>query len=141
MDKWPVRAELEKLVYRHGNQAVADQLFLIFSAPEEPPEGWGGAIAHALSFAAPVFPVTGADLKQAGVASGPDMGEALRRTVRQGSAVPRLSPSRCARYILQEVLSTSRLRTDDLGVGTSQRSAISVRRSAGEPHLLLNLDH
>jgi poly(A) polymerase len=79
MDKWPVRAELEKLVYRHGNQAVADQLFLIFSAPEEPPEGWGGAIAHALSFDAPVFPLTGADLKRAGIAAGPEMGDTLRR--------------------------------------------------------------
>lgn len=79
MDKWPVRAELEKLVYRHGNQAVADQLYLCFSRTETPPEGWGGAIAHALSFEAPVFPLTGADLKQAGVASGPEMGETLRR--------------------------------------------------------------
>ncbi len=76
---WPVRAELEKLVYRHGNAAIADQLFLIFSATEAPVEGWGGAIAHALSFDAPVFPVTGADLKWAGIAAGPDMGETLRR--------------------------------------------------------------
>ena len=76
---WPIRAELEKLVYRHGNQAVADRLFLMFSAPGQPPEGWGGAIAHVLSFAVPVFPVTGADLKKAGLPAGPDMGDVLRR--------------------------------------------------------------
>jgi poly(A) polymerase len=77
--RWMTRAELEKLVYRHGNQAIADQLYLRFSRDETPPEGWGGAIAHTLSFEAPDFPVTGADLKKAGVASGPEIGEALRR--------------------------------------------------------------
>lgn len=76
---WPVRAELEKLVYRHGNEAVADQLFLMFSRDETPPEGWGGAIAHVLSFKAPDFPVNGADLQKAGLAPGPEMGETLRR--------------------------------------------------------------
>ncbi|GJL97725.1 MAG: poly(A) polymerase [Hyphobacterium sp.] len=76
---WPTRAELEKRVYRHGNQAIADQLFVLFSRDDTPPEGWGGAIAHTLSFEAPVFPVTGADLKKAGLSSGPEMGEALRR--------------------------------------------------------------
>jgi len=44
-----------------------------------PPEGWGGAMAHALSFEAPVFPVTGADLKRSGFAASPEMGETLRR--------------------------------------------------------------
>jgi poly(A) polymerase len=76
---WPIRAELEKQVYRHGNTAVADQLFLLFSRQETPPEGWGGAIAHALSFEAPAFPLTGIDLKRAGIAASPEMGETLRR--------------------------------------------------------------
>ncbi|WP_421790690.1 CCA tRNA nucleotidyltransferase [Hyphobacterium sp.] len=77
--KWPTRAELEKLVYRHGNQAIADQLFLLFAETREPPEGWGGAIGHVLSFAAPEFPVTGADLKKRGLSAGPEMGQLLRR--------------------------------------------------------------
>ncbi|PIW27988.1 MAG: hypothetical protein COW29_10315, partial [Rhodobacterales bacterium CG15_BIG_FIL_POST_REV_8_21_14_020_59_13] len=76
---WPIRGALEKRVYRHGNVAVADQLFLLFSREETPPEGWGGALAHALSFAAPVFPVTGADLKQAGIPASREMGGLLRR--------------------------------------------------------------
>ena len=76
---WPHRAELEKLVYRHGNQAIGDHLYLLFSRNDRPPEGWGGAIAHALSFEAPTFPITGADLKQAGLPAGPEMGEVLRR--------------------------------------------------------------
>ncbi|MEE2526462.1 CCA tRNA nucleotidyltransferase [Hyphobacterium sp. HN65] len=76
---WPVRAELEKLVYRHGNDAMADQLYLLFSKMADPPEGWGGAIAHVLSFAAPDFPVGGDDLKAAGLTPGPEMGKALRR--------------------------------------------------------------
>lgn len=76
---WPVRGALEKRVYRHGNVAVADQLFLLFSREETPSEGWGGAIAHALSFAAPVFPVTGTDLKQAGIPASREMGGILRR--------------------------------------------------------------
>jgi poly(A) polymerase len=76
---WPVRAELEKRVYRHGNEAIADQLFLLFSDAPTPPEGWGGAIAHVLSFAAPEFPLTGADLKARGLEPGPEMGAALKR--------------------------------------------------------------
>lgn len=78
-DSWPTRAALEMLVYRHGNTAIADQLFLLFSRQDEPPEGWGGAIAHALSFARPVFPVSGDDLRAAGIPPGPEMGETLRR--------------------------------------------------------------
>ena len=78
-DKWSIRAELEKLVYRHGNQAIADQLYLFFSLNSEPPEGWGGAIAHTLSFEAPIFPVTGAEMKQSGLTAGPEMGDTLRR--------------------------------------------------------------
>lgn len=77
--EWPTRAGLEKLVYRHGNQAVADQLWLLFSEGGVPPEGWGGAMAHALSFEAPAFPLTGADLKRAGLPASPEMGETLRR--------------------------------------------------------------
>ena len=70
-----------------------------------------------------------------------DMGEALQRTVRRDSAVPRLlhGPSRCGSvYITRSAI---HIKTEDLGVGTSQRSAIGVRRSAGEPRLLLNVDH
>jgi len=78
-DEWSTRAALEKRVYRFGNQAVADQLWLLFSEGDMPPEGWGGAMAHALSFEAPVFPVTGADLKRSGFAASPEMGETLRR--------------------------------------------------------------
>lgn len=77
--KWPTRAELEKLVYRYGNRAIADQLYLLFSADKEPPDGWGGAIAHSLSFAAPDFPVTGTDLRAAGMAPGREMGLVLKR--------------------------------------------------------------
>lgn len=76
---WPMRAALEKRVYRHGNQPVADQLYLFFASGETPPDGWGGAIAHALSFRAPVFPVTGADLKQAGIPASREMGRLLGR--------------------------------------------------------------
>ncbi|WP_421787738.1 CCA tRNA nucleotidyltransferase [Hyphobacterium sp.] len=76
---WPLRAELEKRVYRHGNQVLADLLYLLFSRDRPPPEGWGGAIAHVLSFKAPGFPVNGADLKKAGLKPGPEMGETLRR--------------------------------------------------------------
>jgi poly(A) polymerase len=78
-ENWSTRAELEKLVYRQGKQAIVDRLFLMFAEPDEPPEGWGGAIAHALSFEVPVFPVTGADLKKAGLVSGPELGETLRQ--------------------------------------------------------------
>lgn len=75
---WQTRAGLEKLVYRKGNQAVADRLALNFASMETPPEGWGGALAHARSFEPPAFPVTGADLLAAGVEKGPELGETLR---------------------------------------------------------------
>lgn len=76
---WQTRAGLEKLVYRKGNQAVADRLALYFASQETPPEGWGGALAHARSFAPPVFPVAGADLLAAGLEKGPQLGETLTR--------------------------------------------------------------
>ena len=74
---WQTRAGLEKLVYRNGNQAVADRLALNFASTDTPPEGWGGALAHARSFHPPVFPVTGADLLAAGMEKGPQLGETL----------------------------------------------------------------
>lgn len=76
---WRTRAGIEKLVYRHGNQAVADQIALMAARAETPPDGWGGALAHARTFKAPVFPVTGADLLSAGMAHGPEVGETLKR--------------------------------------------------------------
>ena len=77
--EWQTRAGLEKLVYRTGNQAIADRLALDFASVETPPEGWGGALAHARSFETPEFPVTGADLLAAGVPKGPELGDSLRR--------------------------------------------------------------
>lgn len=76
---WQTRAGIERLVYRHGNDAVADQIALMAARVEIPPDGWGGALAHARSFRVPVFPVTGADLLSSGMAHGPEVGETLKR--------------------------------------------------------------
>jgi len=76
---WQSRAGIERLVYRHGNDAIADQIALMAARAETPPDGWGGALAHARSFRAPAFPVTGADLLAAGMAHGPKVGETLKR--------------------------------------------------------------
>ena len=76
---WQTRAGIERLIYRHGNAAVADQIALMAARSGTPPDGWGGALAHARTFKAPVFPVTGADLLRAGMAHGPEVGETLKR--------------------------------------------------------------
>ncbi|WP_373696383.1 CCA tRNA nucleotidyltransferase [Hyphobacterium marinum] len=76
---WQSRAGIERLVYRQGNDAVSDQIALMAARAVTPPDGWGGALAHARSFRAPVFPVTGADLLGAGMAHGPQVGETLKR--------------------------------------------------------------
>lgn len=52
---------------------------LLLSAAEGAAFDLGPWMELARDFVAPVFPVTGADMKAAGVADGPAMGEALRR--------------------------------------------------------------
>ena len=82
LQAWTTRAGIERLVYVHGNDAVADQIALMVARRETPPDGWGGALAHARSFAAPTFPLKGADLLKAGLKHGPELGETLKRLER-----------------------------------------------------------
>ena len=79
LEHWTTRAGIERLVYLHGNDAVADQIALMAARSDTAPDGWGGALAHARSFVAPVFPLKGADLLKAGLAHGPELGEVLKR--------------------------------------------------------------
>lgn len=63
-------------VYWHGRQAVQDMARLYQAQnPHNPPADTQDLLKNIAGFTCPVFPLTGKMMQQAGLASGPDMGE------------------------------------------------------------------
>lgn len=66
-----------RVIRLHGADLYRDLLLL--SAAENGAFDLGPFIARAEGFSVPIFPLSGEDLKRAGIASGPAMGEVLKR--------------------------------------------------------------
>ena len=74
-------ADLPALLYRGDRQAVIDRLRLAIAGSPVADEAamMAGLLETAQNWEKPVFPIRGDDLKTAGIAPGPAMGEMLRR--------------------------------------------------------------
>jgi poly(A) polymerase len=67
-----------ELLYRKGAEVVRDNAILAWAAAGGDAGGWPDLVSQAESYVRPAMPVTGDDVMERGVASGPDVGVALR---------------------------------------------------------------
>ncbi|MDE1939269.1 MAG: CCA tRNA nucleotidyltransferase [Alphaproteobacteria bacterium] len=69
--------EVRKLLYRLGPQPFKDRLFLKWAEDPRAAMQWRALLAMADAWTRPRFPLTGRDVKQAGVPEGPLVGQVL----------------------------------------------------------------
>lgn len=74
----PEPAAIDALLYRNGAQAVTDAGLLAL-ARHGGGAGWKAAVTRARTWERPAFPISGADLRQLGLAQGPALGEVLKQ--------------------------------------------------------------
>jgi len=67
-------------IYSAGKQVVLDRTRLRAAGEEDPTKSsrWMSFADLAMGWQQPTFPLTGKDLKKAGVAAGPEMGRAMK---------------------------------------------------------------
>ncbi len=70
--------DLLAAIYNSGKQVITDRAHLRAAGSEDNRQPWLSIANTAQDWEVPSFPLTGADMKQAGVASGPEMGRALK---------------------------------------------------------------
>ncbi len=73
----PSQAVVKKAVYLYGNDIALHALLFTASAGTAVPDN---VIAIARTWQAPVFPLSGTDLKQTGIPEGPELGRILKET-------------------------------------------------------------
>lgn len=69
-------ADLKRLIYRHGRQAVTDGIALAAAHAGRMP---GDVLRHVEALEVPSFPLKGADLIRSGLAPGPEVGQKLKQ--------------------------------------------------------------